>query len=148
MNQQKPLRPRARSDLSGLLSAGMAGEILPGTACGLHKPPGASGPLQISTAPTSLIDTAATINAILGLGDTFAGRPILELRPDQQRMRGFYFHAWQRKDFVSDYVGPIQEYIIDGSVYDRTAWNWGVTFLSPTEQAKTETNGADATLTP
>jgi hypothetical protein len=112
------------------------------------KPPGASGPLQISTAPTSLIDTAATINAILGLGDTFAGRPMLELRPDQQRMRGFYFHAWQRKDFVSDYVGPIQEYIIDGSVYDRTAWNWGVTFLSPTEQAKTETNGADATLTP
>ncbi len=112
------------------------------------KPPGASGPLQISTAPTSLIDTAATINAILGLGDTFAGRPILELRPDQQRMRGFYFHAWQRKDFVSDYVGPIQEYIIDGSVYDRTAWNWGVTFLSPTEQAKTEISRTGATLTP
>ncbi len=112
------------------------------------KPPGASGPLQISTAPASLIDTAATVNAILGLGDVFAGRPILELRPDEQRVRGFYFHTWRRKDFVADYVGPIQEYIVEGSVYDSAAWHRAVRFLPPTEQAKTEINGADATMTP
>ena len=112
------------------------------------KPPGTSGPLQISTAPASLIDTAATVNAILGLGDTFAGRPILELRPDEQRVRGFYFHAWRRKDFVSDYVGPIQEYIVEGSVYDSAAWRRAVRFMPPTEQAKAEISGADATLTP
>lgn len=112
------------------------------------KPPGTSGPLQISTAPASLIDTAATVNAILGLGDTFAGRPILELRPDEPRVRGFYFHTWRRKDFVSDYVGPIQEYIVEGSVYDSAAWHRAVRFLPPTEQAKTEINGADATSTP
>jgi hypothetical protein len=112
------------------------------------KPPGASGPLQISTAPTSLIDTAATVNAILGLGDRFAGRSILELRPDEQRLRGYYFHAWRRKDFSSDYVGPIQEYIVEGSVYDRAAWRESVRFLAPTEQAKAGISGTDAMSTP
>ena len=56
------------------------------------KLPGASGPMQTSTAPSSLIDTAATINAILGLGEVFAGRSILELRPGEQRLRGYYHH--------------------------------------------------------
>ncbi|MFQ5760387.1 MAG: sulfatase-like hydrolase/transferase, partial [Acidiferrobacterales bacterium] len=112
------------------------------------KAPGVSGPLQISTAPASLIDTAATVNAILGLGDVFAGRSILELRPDERRVRGYYFHAWRRKDFSSDYVGPIQEYIVEGSVYDSAAWRKGVRFLAPTEQAKAAISGTDATSTP
>ncbi|MFQ5545405.1 MAG: sulfatase-like hydrolase/transferase, partial [Acidiferrobacterales bacterium] len=112
------------------------------------KLPGATGPMQTSAAPSSLLDTAATVNAILGLGDVFAGRSILELRPGERRLRGYYYHEWRRDDWETDYFGPIQEYIVDGSVYDRTAWNWGTRFLPPTEQAKTETNRADTTLTP
>lgn len=138
--------PEDNSDgMASLIDAAIVSTALPLMAI---KPPGATGPMQTSTAPSSLLDTAATINAILGFGDVYAGRSMLDLRPGEPRLRGYYFHLWSREDWETDYFGPIQEYIVDGSVYDRTAWNWGVKFLPPTEQAKTETNGADATLTP
>lgn len=95
------------------------------------KPPGASGPFQVSTVPTSYVDTAVTITSILGLESDFDGRSMFELRPGEQRERRHYLHAWRRDDWDTEYFGPIQELIVNGSVYDSAAWQVGEKFLPP-----------------
>ncbi len=95
------------------------------------KPPGASGPFQVSTAPSSNVDTAVTMMALLGLESDFDGRVMFDLRPAEQRERRYYLHGWRRDDWDTDYFGPIQEFIINGSVYDSGAWQSGEKFLPP-----------------
>jgi len=95
------------------------------------KVPHASGPLQISAAPASLLDTTATISSVLGLDEDFSGRSILNLSSSEQRDRRFYYYEWRRKDYVTDYILPIQEFIINGSIYDSGAWHLSEEFLPP-----------------
>ena len=95
------------------------------------KPPGASGPFQVSTVPSTYVDTAITIASILGLESEFDGRSMFELRPGEQRERRHYLHAWRRDEWDTEYFGPIQELIVNGSVYDSAAWRTGEKFLPP-----------------
>ena len=95
------------------------------------KPPGASGPLQVSSAPSSYTDIPITIASILGLESEFGGRPVFDLRPGEQRERRHYLHSWRRDDWETEYFGPIQELIVNGNVYDSAAWRPGEKFLPP-----------------
>ncbi len=95
------------------------------------KTPGSSGPLRISTAPTSILDTAATISTVLKLDEKFDGRSILDLSPSEQRERRHYYYEWRHDDNVTEYTGPIQEFLVNGSVYDRKNWHLGNEYLPP-----------------
>ncbi len=93
------------------------------------KPPNSRGTLQLSDAQSSLADTAATINSILGLGGDFDGRSITGIDENAVIDRRFYYYAWQRDDWESDYTGPIQEFKINGSVFDDKSWQAGKVYL-------------------
>ena len=99
------------------------------------KVPGSSGPLKISGAPAYMLDTAKTVSSVLKLNADFNGRSILDLSPSEQRERRFYYYEWRPDDNVTDYMAPIQEFIIKGSVYDNSDWHLGKEFL-PTAGAK------------
>ncbi len=95
------------------------------------KLPGASGDLKISGAPTSVLDTAATVSSALGLGVQFDGRPVFELEPDEPRERHHYHYMWTREDWESEYTGPIQEITINGPIYRLSSWQLARRFLPP-----------------
>lgn len=93
------------------------------------KPPGASGALQISMAPSSIVDTPATIASVLGLNAEFDGASAFDLRPDELRERRYYAYEYRRSEWTAQYLTPIQEFIVRGSVLDSAAWRRGDRFL-------------------
>jgi len=97
----------------------------------LIKPPKVSGVLEVSDAPTSMADTAVTIKSVLNLNEDFPGRSMLDIEPSEQRVRSHYFYDWSREDWETDYTGPIQEFIINGSIYDNNDWRLGKEYLPP-----------------
>lgn len=97
----------------------------------LIKSPHNAGPLKVSNAPTSMLDTAETINSILNLNQDYAGQSMFELDPTKDRVRRHYFYHWTREDWVTDYTAPIQEFIVRGSIYDMETWRQGEEYHSP-----------------
>ena len=93
------------------------------------KPPGASGALQMSLAPSSIIDTPATIASVLGLNEEFHGASVFDLRPDEARERRTYTYEYSRNEWTIEYLNPIQEFIVSGSVFDTATWRHGDHFL-------------------
>ncbi|MBT8080938.1 MAG: LTA synthase family protein [Gammaproteobacteria bacterium] len=89
------------------------------------KVPGAGGNLRISNAPTWTVDVPDTISAALGLADDFGRRDILTLAEDEARDRRFHYYDYDRGELNSDYLQPIQEYIVEGHVYDVSSWRLG-----------------------
>lgn len=89
------------------------------------KTPGSTGVLRISNAPTSTADVPDTISAVLGLNERFGHRNILTIPEDDQRERRFHFYKYGRSELNADYLEPIQEYIVDGDVYDSASWRLG-----------------------
>ena len=87
--------------------------------------PGVSGILRFSDAPTWTADLPDTISTALGFGDDFGRRDILSLSEDEQRTRRFHYYAYDRAELDSDYLEPIQEYLVEGNVYDLSAWRLG-----------------------
>lgn len=92
------------------------------------KIPGSTGVLRVSNAPTWTADVPDTISAALGFSDNFGRRNILTLPEDDQRERRFHFYKYERGELDSDYLQPIQEYIVDGDVYDVASWRLGKLF--------------------
>ena len=88
-------------------------------------------PLEMSDAPSSIVDTAKTINSILKFNDVYDGQSMLELHSSDIRERKHYFYEWSREDWGSDYTGAIQEFIVNGSVYDASAWQLGRVYMPP-----------------
>ena len=101
------------------------------------KPPNEEGPFKISRAQTMLSDIPATINAILNLDVEFPGQAAFQLDPDQSRERKFYYYKWRHENWQDDYFDRMDEFIISGSVFDRTAWRKGSTFYPP-KNSKTD----------
>ncbi len=93
------------------------------------KPPGASGSLQISMAPSWIVDTPATIASVLGLNEEFDGPSAFDLRADEPRERRYYRYEYSRSEWTREYLTPIQEFIVKGSVFDSRAWRPGDRFL-------------------
>jgi len=95
------------------------------------KPPGASGALRVSVAPSWIIDTPATVASVLGLDENFNGRSAFDLRPEELRVRSHYFYKYQRSDWKTDrlYLSPIQEYVVKGSAFYSSHWRPGDRYL-------------------
>jgi len=108
--------------------ANIVGSALPLMAI---KPPNAKGPLKISRAQTMLSDIPATVSAILNLDVNFPGQSGFEVDPDQSRERKFYYYKWRHANWQDDFFDRMDEFIINGSVFDRTAWRKGSTFYPP-----------------
>lgn len=92
------------------------------------KPSNNKDNFTISRAQVSLTDIPATMSALLKLDDTFDGRPVFEVDPDEVRERRFYYHEWQAKDWKRDYFPRLDEFIVKGSVFDRNSWRSGLTY--------------------
>jgi hypothetical protein len=92
------------------------------------KPPHSAGGLKISRAQVELTDIPATVGRLLGLDAEFGGRPVFEVDPNEVRERRFYFHEWQDKNWQSDYLSRLDEFVIDGSAFDRNSWRWNETY--------------------
>jgi len=95
------------------------------------KPPGATGPLQVSSTLTSNTDVAATINALLGLGAALPGRSVFDPARDPTVERCFYGYQWDPRDPISDYIGTIQQYRVSGTAYRSESWRIGSTHPTP-----------------
>ena len=91
----------------------------------LIKPPGSNGPLRISKAPVMLSDVPATINSVLHLNDTFPGQSVFKILPEEIRERRYYDYRWKNSNWQSDYLPPLIEYTIIGSVFNRDSWQLG-----------------------
>jgi len=53
------------------------------------------------------------------------------LYPNEIRERKFYYYEWQHKNWQSQYLDYLTEFIIKGSVFDKTSWRLGPTYHSP-----------------
>ena len=93
------------------------------------KRPGANGSLHTSLAPSSIIDTPATVASVLGLNEEFDGVSVFDLEPDELRERRHYSYQYSRSELGREYLTPIQEFIVKGSVFDSKAWQRGNRFL-------------------
>ena len=92
------------------------------------KMKGSRSSLRFSDAPTWTADVPDTISAALGFGDDFGRRDILSLSEDEQRTRRFHYYEYDRAELDSDYLEPIQEYLVEGNVYDVSAWRLGARY--------------------
>jgi hypothetical protein len=95
------------------------------------KPPFSKGPLGISTAQTMLTDLPATISSILNLKKQFSGRSMFEIDPNETRERKFFYYKWRHENWLDEYFKRIDEFIIEGSVFDLTSWRKGLTYYPP-----------------
>ena len=93
------------------------------------KRPGARGPMQTSTAPSWIVDTPATIASGLGLPGEFDGKSMFDLPDGEARERRHYYYRYDRSEWEVDYLNPIQEFIIDGSIFETADWKQGDRFL-------------------
>jgi hypothetical protein len=87
------------------------------------KRPGETGALRISNAPSSVIDTAATIADVMELDAEFEGLSVYKLQQNDDRRRSFFFYQYQRSEWTDDYLSPIQEFSIDGKGTDSSSWH-------------------------
>lgn len=87
------------------------------------KPPGVSGELRISDAPTSVIDVPATISVLLGLDARFDGIPVFENSAGSERKRTHITYSYGTNPEHEGYYYTMREYVVEGSVFDAMAWH-------------------------
>ena len=102
------------------------------------KPPGATGPLRVSTAPTAIADIPATIGDLAGVPPgTLPGEPALRLDPDARRPRSFAFHTWDNADWRRPYMDALHVFSVEGPIHDPGSWRFDRTIPEPSgEQAE------------
>ena len=93
------------------------------------KLPHASGPLKTSLAFSSITDTPATIASAMRLDAGFKGRSMFDLPVGEPRERHHYSYQYSRSEWTANYLAPIQEFIVNGSVFDSAAWQTGNNYL-------------------
>ena len=102
----------------------------------LIKSFGAQGPLQLSDAPTSIVDLPATLLDLAGLPNTLgSGRSALAPDPATPRERTYADHAWGRggqNDFQSRYFDVLHLYSVDGQASSSDAWRYQRAIFNPT----------------
>jgi hypothetical protein len=86
------------------------------------KRPGETGALRISDAPTSIIDTAATIADAMDLDTEFDGLSVFELGQSETRERKHFVYQYQRSEWTDQYLSPIQEFSVNGKGVDSSSW--------------------------
>lgn len=88
------------------------------------KPPGASGDIQVSDAPTSVVDVPDTISNLAGLEADFYGLPVFSVPLDPTRTRRHLFYQYGPNPSAAGYLYPMQEYRVQGSSLDGNAWHF------------------------
>ena len=86
------------------------------------KPPGASGPVSISDAPTTHVDLQPTILDILGLPGGSADQSMLKRDSKQPRTRTYGMYD-PRQRFPKDYLDRIDLLSIDGRLTNAASWH-------------------------
>jgi len=89
------------------------------------KPAGESGPLKVSGAQTEIADTASTISSLMELDSKFNGTSFFSLNQNMTRIRKHYSYKYHRREWTRDYLAPIEEFIITGSILDSASWRLG-----------------------
>jgi len=100
------------------------------------KPPYSKGPMKTSSAPVSLTDIPATINSLLKLDDQLDGRSAYEVGENEVRERRFYFHHWRHENWQSTYFPRLDEFVVEGSLFDENSWRLNFTYYPLTGSKK------------
>ncbi|MDC0362446.1 sulfatase-like hydrolase/transferase [Halioglobus sp.] len=89
----------------------------------LIKPFGATGELQVSAAPASLLDVPATVTGELGLSAPFAGYALLDDAVPVDRVRQYYYFNWSGKELWDvDRLPFLRQYDVRGPVEALSSW--------------------------
>lgn len=89
----------------------------------LVKAPGATGSLEVSDRPVSLIDLPATVADLLEKDHGFPGVSLFSPEPATQRR--MYFNSTQHRNEAAE-KGRFTDFIsyaVDGSIFDAVAWS-------------------------
>jgi hypothetical protein len=96
------------------------------------KPPGRSGPLQTSSAPTALTDIPATVLDLLELPrEGYSGESVFRIDPAAPRVRTYFFHSWKSTNWTDPYFDMLYEFSVNGPVGDPNAWKFVRTIPPP-----------------
>ncbi len=87
------------------------------------KLPYSKGSLKTSSAQTAITDIPATVSAFLNLNEKFTGRSVFEIDSNEVRERKFYYY-YELYRPGNNYMEPMDEYSIKGSLYDRASWQF------------------------
>ncbi|MYD70515.1 MAG: sulfatase-like hydrolase/transferase [Acidobacteria bacterium] len=97
----------------------------------LVKPLGAEGRLEISHAPTSIIDVPTTLLDLAGLPDTLgSGVSVMRIDPAASRQRT-YAHAWTFRP--TPFFEALYVVAVTGRTDDPSAWSYHRTVFGPTD---------------
>lgn len=94
------------------------------------KPPGPTGPLAISNAPTTHVDLPGTMLRLLGLSHSRNHVSMLELSDAADRRRVFGMYNLRFR-FPERYLNRLDLLTIDRVGTDATGWDWERSVLSP-----------------
>jgi len=114
------IRPDDQQGLvaNGSLNNGVLGASRPAL---LIKPLRSRGVLQLSEAPTSLLDIAPTALDMVGLDNDYQGQSVLTIEPGVQRARTFYWYTsaefWIGESISNDTWG------VEGTARDSDNWS-------------------------
>ncbi|NIS89162.1 MAG: sulfatase-like hydrolase/transferase [Woeseiaceae bacterium] len=89
------------------------------------KPPAATGALQVSGKPTSIIDVPATIANILGVDSSFPGNPAFGALAGEERDRFHALYGFGNNPDAPGYLFPMQEFRVSGDSHDASNWHIG-----------------------
>jgi hypothetical protein len=85
----------------------------------LHKKPHAQGVLRTNEAPLMNSDLAC----LLGLeSEHLDCEGFRAATNGLRRLRPYYFYDWKHENWKDDYMPPMEEYVVDGHVYDGSSW--------------------------
>lgn len=104
----------------------------------LVKPPGATGEMKVSSAPATNADIARTVTELLGVDHDFPGHNVMALNEGAARARRYYHYVWRGGWWGSDYLPPVQEYVLEGDPRDPSAWREGGRFVPKDRAADSE----------
>jgi len=98
------------------------------------KPAESRETLRVSEAQVELNDLPATITALLGLPDAFDGKNVFAVKNGEERQRRFYREMSHRtRAGKTGYFETLQEYVISGSVFQKSSWRKGKVHPKPSE---------------
>ena len=98
----------------------------------LVKPAKSREPLKVSEAQVELNDLPATVTALLGLPEDFGGKNVFAVKSGEERQRRFYREMSHRsRAGKTGYFEALQEYVISGSVFQKSSWRIGKIYRRP-----------------
>ncbi|MEP0203564.1 MAG: sulfatase-like hydrolase/transferase [Halioglobus sp.] len=89
----------------------------------LIKPFSASGDLQHSISPASLLDIPLTVSDALGIDSSFSGYSITREKIPDSRVRNYYYFNWDNGFWTADHLPALEKYNVAGSVDDPMSWD-------------------------